>query len=207
MASRRTYDLSVFLNCPFDKEYRRLLDAAVFTVHDCGFHARSALEIYDSGQVRIEKITRLIQECRFGLHDLSRVGLDEHNQLPRFNMPLELGIFLGAKWLGSPKQKRKSALVLDSEPYRYQAFCSDIAGQDIAAHEHDVSQAVRHIRDWLRAARPEIAIPSGKRIWRRFESFETNLPSLCESMSLEIEELTFTDFTALVSYWLADNPW
>ncbi len=49
--------------------------------------------------------------------------------LPRFNMPLELGIFLGAKRFGSQKQKQKNGLILDREKYRYQSFCSDIAGQ------------------------------------------------------------------------------
>lgn len=46
------YEDSVFLNVPFDKKYRRLADALVFAVHDCGFIARSALEVEDSGQAR-----------------------------------------------------------------------------------------------------------------------------------------------------------
>jgi hypothetical protein len=37
------YDRQVFLNCPFDDEYRPLLRAAAFTIHACGFTARIAL--------------------------------------------------------------------------------------------------------------------------------------------------------------------
>ena len=72
----------------------------VFTVHDCGFIARCALEEEDASQVRIDKIYNIIAECRYGIHDISRTELDENSGLPRFNMPLELGIFLGAKKFG-----------------------------------------------------------------------------------------------------------
>ena len=89
--------LDVFINCPFDSAYRPLFEAAVFATFDCGFHPRCSLEIEDSSQVRIEKINRIIQQSRLAIHDISRTELDSTFQLPRFNMPLELGIFLGAK--------------------------------------------------------------------------------------------------------------
>jgi len=80
-----TYEDNVFLNVPFDKKYKRLLNALVFAVHDCGFVARSALEIEDSGQARVEKILNVIAECKFGIHDISRAGIDRTTGLPRFN--------------------------------------------------------------------------------------------------------------------------
>jgi hypothetical protein len=49
-------------------------------------------------------------------------------------MPLELGLFLGARHWERGKIK-KIALILDLEPHRYQIFCSDIAGQDIQVQE------------------------------------------------------------------------
>lgn len=133
-ADRLTYDAGVFVNCPFDDGYKPLFNATVFAVLDCGFEPRCALQVYDSGQVRIDKIMELIEGCRFGIHDISRTELDPVNGLPQFNMPLELGIFLGAQRFGSGKHREKNCLVLDREPYRYQKFISDIAGQDIAAH-------------------------------------------------------------------------
>lgn len=42
-------------------------------------------------------------------------------------MPLELGLFLGAKRYGTGKQRTKLCLILDRERYRYQKYCSDIA--------------------------------------------------------------------------------
>ena len=105
MDSPKTTD-NVFINCPFDTDYKALFYAIVFTVHDCGFVARCALEEGDASQVRIDKIYSIIAECRYGIHDISRTELDENFGLPRFNMPLELGIFLGAKKFGTGEQKK-----------------------------------------------------------------------------------------------------
>ena len=116
------YNDNVFINCPFDKDYKPLLDAMVFTVYDCGFIVRCALEEDDASQVRIDKIYNIISDCRYGIHDISRTDLDKNSGLPRFNMPFELGVFLGAKKFGAEEHKRKKCLILDREPYRYQQF-------------------------------------------------------------------------------------
>ncbi len=91
------YEDSVFLNCPFDPAYQPLFQALIFAVHDCGYVARCALEVEDSGQVRIQKIEQIIADCRLAIHDISRTAPDPESQLPRFNMPLERGLFLGAR--------------------------------------------------------------------------------------------------------------
>jgi hypothetical protein len=143
------YNRNVFVNCPFDPQYRDLFRAIVFAVVDCGFEVRCALEVGDAAEVRIDKIERLIEESRFGNHDLSRTELDPASQLPRFNMPLELGMFLGAKRFGNKRQRRKGCLVLDRERYRYQQFMSDISGQDIEPHGDDYNTAITVVRNWL----------------------------------------------------------
>ena len=131
----------VFLNCPFDDKYRPIFEAVIFAIYDCGFVARCALEIDDSAEVRIDKIFRLIGACKFGIHDISRIELDRKSGFPRFNMSFELGIFLGAKRFGGRRQKEKSCLILDKEPYRFQSFISDIGGQDIKAHDGEPKTA------------------------------------------------------------------
>ena len=52
------YDHNVFINCPFDEPYRPMLYALVFAVHDCGFKARSTLEIDDSDVALIDPSRR-----------------------------------------------------------------------------------------------------------------------------------------------------
>jgi hypothetical protein len=143
------YETSVFISCPFDAAYQQLFRAIVFTVIHCGFRARCALEIDDSGDVRIDKIFSIIEECGLGVHDLSRTELDRHTRLPRFNMPLELGMFLGARRFGPDRQRRKRCLVLDRTQHRFQKFISDISGQDIKAHKRNEFIAITQVRDWL----------------------------------------------------------
>lgn len=201
------YERNVFVNCPFDSAYQRLFHATVFTVLDCGFMPRCALEAEDSGEVRIGKIKRIIRDCRYGIHDISRVQLDASSGLPRFNMPLELGLFLGAQEYGTGRQKDKRCLVLDTEPYRYQKFCSDIAGQDIRAHGEDPAGLIAAVRSMLATARDGIGrLPGPATIIERCERFFNGLPVVCESLHVRPEELQFVELRILIEQWLDDHP-
>ena len=204
-----THERDVFVNCPFDRKYRSLQRALLFAIHDCGFRTRSALEIEDSGEVRVHKILRIIRESPLGIHDISRVELDRSSNLPRFNMPLELGLFLGAKAFGAAEQQQKRCLVLDSEPYRYQKYCSDIAGQDIQAHGNKPHVAIELIRNWLSTTPPAQGqvIPSGSVIANRYRQYRAALPKWCEQLQLDQRRLTFGDDVALVVAWLKEYPW
>src|ERR1035438_9293344 len=192
----------VFLNCPFDSEYKPLFNAIIFAVHKLGFQARCALEVDDSGEIRVEKILRLIEQCRYGIHDISSVGLDRHTGLPRFNMPLELGLYLGCKRFGSDAQHRKVCLILDSEPYRYRAFISDIAGQDIHSHGNKPERAIAEVRDWLVAASGRRRLPGGADVADGYRKFLKGLPGLCAGFRRKLDTLTFADLSEMVDTWL-----
>ncbi|MBM3569661.1 MAG: hypothetical protein FJX46_13020 [Alphaproteobacteria bacterium] len=196
------YDRSVFINCPFDRRYEPLFRAIVFAVIDCGYVARCALEDSDSGVVRIDKIAGLIDQCRFGIHDLSRTGLDPKSRLPRFNMPFELGLFLGAKRFGSKRQSRKLALILDTHRYRYQKFLSDIAGQDVVAHGNDRRRCIVAIRHWLASKTHDRQIPGAKKIVARYIGFDTALPDLCRRAHTDVADLTFGDYAKFIAAWI-----
>jgi hypothetical protein len=188
---------------PFDRRYAKLFDALVYTVHDCGCVARCAKEGDDGSQVRLDKLYGIIEESRFGIHDLSRVTLDSANRLPRFNMPLELGIFLGAKRYGTSRQKRKAMLILEKEPYRLPRYCSDLAGQDPRAHGNDVQRAITIVRNWLRTEHSEVAdVPGGAAIALRYFQFRRELPKMCKLKRLDVRALTFLDYRTLIEGWL-----
>jgi hypothetical protein len=202
------YEYSVFVNCPFDDAYRNLFQAIVFAIHDCGYIARCALEVADASQVRIEKIATIIAACRFGIHDISRTDPDAATGLPRFNMPFELGLFLGAKRYGRGEQKQKSCLILDVERHRFQKFISDISGQDISAHSGEPAQAISAVRDWLSNSTPKaLRIPGGAAIARRYDLFRAELPAMCERLHLRVDELTFNDYVVQVEVWLKLNSY
>ncbi len=203
---KRNYTINIFINCPFDIEYLPIFRAVIFTVFDCGYIARCAREIDDSSEVRIDKIIKIISYCKYGIHDISRTELDKETNLPRFNMPFELGMFLGAKRFGDDEQKKKSCLILDKAPFRYHSFISDIAGQDIQSHNNEVSETIRVVREWLNNASKGVILPGGKKILERYHKFTSKLPILCEKVGLTIDEMIFNDYTAVISEWLKENP-
>lgn len=197
-------DKEVFVNCPFDEEYLPLFHAVIFTLHACGYVPRSALEAENVAEPRFEKIVRIIRQCPLGIHDISRTEMNAEG-MPRFNMPLELGLFLGAARYGGRDQKRKAALVLDREPHRYQKFISDIAGQDIRAHGGKVEQMIREVRKWLAAQERSRVLPGGEEIIRQYGRFQKRLPALLRRASLKQHELQYRDLNAFIAYWFAQH--
>ena len=141
----------------------------------------------------------LIEACPLGIHDLCRTELDPAVNLPRFNMPLELGLFLGARRYGSQRDKR--CLVLDKEPYRFRLFISDISGQDVHSHENQVETLIGRVRDFLRTVSPG-PLPGGARIHHDFIEFEAEKGSICTALDLVPADVTFTDFVYIVAYYL-----
>jgi len=198
-----TYDQDVFINCPFDECYRPIRDALIFAVFDCGLRPRCALEVSDSGEVRIDKIAVLIRDCRWGIHDISRTELGR-NGLPRFNMPFELGFFLGALRFGNREQRNKFCLVLDRAPYRFQKYLSDIAGQDVVAHNNSPSRVIEAVRNWLAGPQPVRTdrLHGGEAMAARYRAFRRALPRICAEVRRKPERLTFTDYCEAVSEWL-----
>lgn len=196
------YNENVFINCSFDLDYKPLFDAVVFTVFDCGFIARCALEEGDASQIRLEKIYVLIANCRYGVHDISRVELDDETNLPRFNMPFELGLFLSAKKFGSIHQQKKSCLIMDREQHRYHKFISDISGQDVEAHGNQPSRAVEITRNWLRGVSRRTTIQGGSAVWEDYDMFKVDLPAMCDILRLDPNSLTYNDYILLVTVWL-----
>lgn len=200
-----TVERSVFINCPFDRRFQPLLRAIVFTVYDCGFVPRSALEVED-GSPRLEKIERIIEESGLGIHDLSRAGINQQSGLARFNMPLELGLFLGAKRFGSKTQKAKALAIFDKEKYRYQKFISDLSGYDVWAHNEEAERIIANTRNFLANHRyGDFQIPGARRITSRFLSLGKSLPSLSHQLGSLVSELTFRDYCRIVEAYLEKN--
>lgn len=204
MKLSKAYGRQVFLNCPFDDGYRPLYEAIIFAVLSCGFVVRCAREREDSAEPRISKIVEIIRASQFGIHDISRVELDVANGLPRFNMPLELGLFLGAKAYGDQKQKDKRCLILDTEPYRYQKFVSDIAGQDIRAHKGVPAKAVEATRNWL-ATVSKRKLPGSAELNRTYAKFCAERPAILGKLHIREDELQFVEYVHFVLEWLQDR--
>lgn len=164
------------------------------------------MEIDDGARIRIDSIAEIIAECKLAVHDLSRTQLDRKTRLPRFNMPLELGMFFGAKRFGASSHQDKACIILDTERYRYQKFISDIAGQDIRGHGGAVSTAITAVRNWLQAHAERVTIPGSQKIHARYLSFSRALPRLCKRVHWNARALTFNEKVHLMREWSANAP-
>jgi hypothetical protein len=195
------YENSVFINCPFDADYQPIFRALVFAVQDLGFAVRCALERDDSAENRLQKLYDLIAACKYGIHDLSRA--ERHSpDLPRFNMPFELGLFFGCREYGSRRHRQKVALILDSDKYRYLEFITDLRGMDIKSHGNNPQKAVRAVRSWLGPSPERTKHHGADAIWHRYQQFEGDLPGLCAERSLTPEELTFPETALLMQQYI-----
>jgi hypothetical protein len=192
----------VFINCPFTADYQNHFQATVSTVVRSGFTPRCARESDDGGEVRFEKICRIISACPFAVHDISKTEPDADSGLPRFNMPLELGLFLGAKRFGGRPHRQKKSLIFDRAPFRYQSFISDISGQDIHSHNGEVDQLIRELATWLRDQARDPKVPGGIAVADEYSKFKVDLPSIAGDMQLQLSELTFKDLVAVVARWI-----
>ena len=202
MASPK-YNDSVFINCPFDEDYKPILRAIIYTVFRCGFYPQTALDEDNGAENRLDKIIRKMRVCKFGIHDLSRIELNVAD-LPRFNMPFELGIFFGAKNFGDALQTRKNALVLERTRYTYQQFISDLNGVDTKAHNNDPITAMLKVHSWLNSAsRRQKSIPGESLLRNQFNMFLELLPTLAGEMHYTVDNLPFLNLLDITQEFTA----
>lgn len=180
-----------------------MFDATVFAIQACEFSPRCALELDNAGQVRLDKIRDLIRDCHLGVHDISYMALD--GDVPRFNMPFELGLFLGAAHFAEGWAGRKACTILDAEPYRYQRALSDIAGQDIRSHGLEPRAALTQVRDWLSHHARGRTLPGAAGVWSLYEEFGRELPALAAAAALVADDLTFRERRYIAGKWLSQR--
>ncbi|MDO9223663.1 MAG: hypothetical protein Q7U20_08145 [Caulobacter sp.] len=117
-------------------------------------------------------------------------------------MPLELGIFLGAKRFGDKAQKLKRALILDTHQHRYQQFISDLAGMDPKPHGGDPRRMVTGVRDWLLTVSARATIPAPMPLLASYDRFVEALPTAAERAGLDVARIEYPDFERLTLAWI-----
>jgi ribosomal protein S16 len=155
------FDRSVFINCPFDADYRPLLNAILFCTVYAELLPRIATERADAGESRLDKISQIARQSRFSIHDLSRCQAMRVGDIARMNMPFELGLDYGLRISGEDQLARKRFLVMDEKPHRLRQALSDIGGWDPIAHEGKAELVMKNVRNWLRQE-AQIALPGGE---------------------------------------------
>jgi hypothetical protein len=171
----------------------------VFAIQACGFTPRCALETTNANDVRILKIIDLIGDCQYGIHDISLADV-------RFNMPLELGVFIGAILFGDPLHQSKQYIVFEGTAYSSKKYLSDLAGQDPMAHEKSPDKIITCVCKWLtdKTDNPD-TIPHPSHFIKEYKRFQKALPAICKKMRRTVRELTFLQYSSLVNAWLATS--
>ena len=173
MNSRGDFHSNIFINCPFDDDYTRLLRPLLFSAVRAGLTVRIASEIFDSGVARIHRICDLVRESKYSVHDLSRMRASFEGEIHRMNMPFELGLDIGCRVFSRGLMSQKRCLILETEQYEYQKALSDLSNSDIKRHRDEPEELIRQVRNWF----VEVGIngvPSGTMIWEQFNEFMAN---------------------------------
>jgi hypothetical protein len=132
----------VFLNIPYDKKFNKLFLAYISGIAAFGLVPRATLEISSSSR-RLDRILAVIADCRYSIHDLSRVELDSTApRTPRFNMPFELGLSVAhEKFL----KKNHEWFVCESQKFRLAKSLSDLNGTDPFIHDGTIKGVFREL--------------------------------------------------------------
>jgi len=174
MGDEDPFERNVFINCPFDARYLPLLQPLLFTVVSLGFTPKIALDRSDSAELRLDKISWLIQQSRFSIHDLSRIQAARKGKFSRMNMPFEFGIDYGCRLYGRGKLKSKACLILSKRQFEHMRAISDVAGIDAKHHNDHPPELVRQVRNWFVETVGVSGVPSASSLWYRFTDFMTD---------------------------------
>ena len=165
------FDQAVFVNCPFDKDYAPLLEAAIFCVVYLGFSPRLANERVEAGENRLDKIVEMMRESKYSIHDLSRCKAKSSSEFFRMNMPFEFGIDVGFRRSGVERFNKKKFLIFEEEPFDLKQTLSDTAGQDVEFHHCDYELIIKKVRDFFRVE-ANVPAPGPSRLISDYATFQ-----------------------------------
>jgi hypothetical protein len=170
------FEKSVFINCPYDAAFAPLFHAIVLTVAARGFTPRSALETGATADPRIVRIANGLMTSKYSIHDLSRFqgeGVENH---ARFNMPLEVGMAMGVRFMQEGTGAEHNWVALLPAGIEHQKFVSDLVGYDMREHDNQVSTVITRVAGWL-SEQPDFSrpTPTAKTILDAFEPFRARL--------------------------------
>lgn len=202
------FEKNVFINCPFDKDYYiPFLRPLLFTIIYLGYNPRIATESFDSGEIRIQKIGKLIEDSKFSIHDLSRIQAKEKDEIFRLNMAFELGIDMGCRLFKEGKAKDKRCLILEKELYRLNQALSDLSGFDIKHHNNDPEKIVREVRNWFVESGLKKA-SSATKIWKSFNGFVTDFFQQRKREGYkdkDLEMMPIPEYIEFIKDWVEKN--
>jgi hypothetical protein len=112
----------------------------------------------------------LIEQSNFSIHDLSRIELSRG--IPRFNMPVELGLALYGSRVTSGRHR---VYIFESKRYRAQRSTSDINGIDPQIHAGSPKGLMAGLRNIFRQPGDVTTVPE---MLESYRAVRRKLPEL-----------------------------
>ncbi len=196
MPPRRVQKDRVFLNVPYDSQFKSLYIAYIVGLTELGLKPTATLAI-PGGEARLDRIFDLIRTCRYSVHDLSRVELSRTPPTtPRFNMPFELG--MSVAW-AKLRPERHTYFVCESVNRRAQKSLSDMAGTDFNIHNGTPRGVMRELCNAFVRQRQRPTVPQ---MMSRYEAVSRLIPRMMKQNGSEtlFEARAFEDLIGLANY-------
>lgn len=141
-------ELSVFINGPYDNDFRQRFLAIVFAVLCKGMVPRSPIEL-EGKNARMDRIMGTLRGSKYSIHDLSRFEGEGPQKLSRFNMPFELGLATAEGLAKKVKHGDHSWAVLMPLDCPYAKVISDLGGHDPEDYDGTPAGAAKAVLNWL----------------------------------------------------------
>lgn len=202
------FERNVFVNCPFDEAYYPLLRPLLFSVVYLGYHPRIATERSDSAENRIDKISGLIRDSKYSIHDLSRLAATKAGEFSRMNMPFELGVEYGCRLFGPGVLNEKQCLILETKRYDFMKALSDLSGVDIKSHSDEPDEVVRAVHNWFVETVGLRGISSPTVMWYRFTDFTSDFYDARKAEGFTDDDLNMMpvpEYIDLIRAWVQEN--
>jgi hypothetical protein len=186
--ARQRRSESVFLNIPYDSQFEDLYLAYIVGLTQLGFKINATLAVPNQG-----RLGRIIEESDFSIHDLSRI--EATSGIPRFNMPLELGLALYRSYATNGRHR---VFVFEKKRYRMQRSTSDVNGIDPLIHNGNPKGVMVGLRNIFHQPSKTTTVPEMLTCYRAVTRRLPKLRRIAGSRSL-FEAAVFSDLTAVAA--------
>lgn len=145
-------DYQVFLNYPFDHQFKELELALHFPIIAAGLLPVCAKDLSVPDRPRLDVLVEAIRNSQYSVHEFSRSTGEGVANLARMNMPIEMGMALFHA-LESQRAQHRCAFFVPTA-HDYKQFASDLAGLDPKCHDNNAEYLLAAVYEWLRAVVP-----------------------------------------------------
>ena len=136
---------------------------------------RSAREWGGECDLRLPRLHRLLSNCRYSVHDVSRLRGDGPDHLARMNMPLELGFAIAFHYERNGSRREHTWWCMCSGGYIYKQAISDLEGIDIEPHDETIDSIIAATAVFLRRHLKYDQRVSASSVRRAFDIFQLKL--------------------------------